>query len=361
MPNPLAPELEFDTTTVQLLSEANLALGQLAGLGQMLPNPHMLIGPFLRREAVLSSRIEGTLATEEELLLFEASPSKEPKTPDVREVANYVKALEYGLARIKELPVCLRLIREIHARLLEGVRGAERRPGEFRQIQNYIGQRGQPIEQAHFIPPPVPEMNQALEDFERFLNAPNELPFLVQLALIHYQFEAIHPFVDGNGRIGRLLILLLMCERGPLPKPLLYLSAYFEQNRDAYADHLLRVSQAGAWSEWIRFFLKGIAEQSRDAVHRSQQLLDLWKEYRRKMQTVRASALGLQLVDELFSTPAFTIARAAKILDVTFLSARHNIEKLVNAGILKEATGRKRNRVYIAPEILNILAPRRNQ
>ncbi len=356
VPDPLPPKLELDAKTVLLLSEAHEALGQLAGVGQMLPNPHLLIGPFLRREAVLSSRIEGTITTAEELLVFEASPSEEPTTPDVREVANYVKALERGLTRLKELPVCLRLIRETHAQLLEGVRGEARRPGEFRESQNFIGQRGQPVEEARFVPPPVPEMNKALDAFERFLHTPTELPFLIQLALIHYQFETIHPFMDGNGRIGRLLIPLLLCERGNLPQPLLYLSGYFEQNRDAYSDRLLRVSQTGAWSEWVQFFLQGVNDQSKDAVRRSTRLLNLWQQYRDKMQAARSSALLLQLVDELFAFPAVTITYAQRQLGVTYRSAQLNVQKLVDAGILKEQTGRKRKRIFTAPEIVAIIA-----
>lgn len=355
VPSPLPPQFNFETSTVELLSDASMTIGELRGIGQRLPNPHMLIGPFLRHEAVVSSRIEGTIATEQELLLFEASPREQPAKPDVKEVANYVRALEYGLDRLKELPVSLRLIREIHAKLMEGVRGAERRPGEFRDTQNYIGQPGQSITEARYVPPPVPEMQKTLQEFESFLHTRSELPALVQLALIHYQFEAIHPFRDGNGRIGRLLISFLLCERGLLPKPLLYLSAYFERNRDAYVDGLLRVSQKGAWKEWIEFFLRGVAEQSRDAIARSQDLLGLWEEYRQALQTARASALLLQLVDSLFANPAITVPRAKELLKVTYPSAQQKIETLVSAGILREVTGRKRNRVYLAPKILSII------
>lgn len=358
VPNTLPPKLEIDWQTAQLLADAARALGELAGVGKKLPNPHLLIGPFLRREAVLSSRIEGTYATAEELLLFEAIPTKEPPRDEIREVANYVKALEFGLARLKELPVCLRLMREIHEVLITGVRGHDRRPGEFRNRQNYIGNPGQGINDARFVPPPVEDMHQALLDFEKFIHAPTELPFLIQLTLIHYQIETIHPFIDGNGRVGRLLIPLFLCERGYLPQPLLYLSAYFERNRSGYVDHLLRVSQAGAWLDWIAFFLKGVVEQSRDAIARSQRLLDLWQEYRRRMQTARASALLLRLIDQLFAFPALTISHAQKELNVTYPSAKKNMLKLVEAGVLREASGRQRNRVYIAPEVISIIETR---
>ncbi len=355
VPAPLPPQLELNSETVCQLSEADGALGELAGVGRMLPNPHLLINPFLRREAVLSSRLEGTIATAEELLLFEVLPSQEPKRPDIREVYNYVAALEYGLELLKELPVCLRLMRLVHGRLLEGVRGEDRRPGEFRQKQNFIAQPGKVLQQARFVPPPVDRMTQALDELESFINTETKLPFLVWLALIHYQFEAIHPFIDGNGRVGRLLIPVLLYERKRLPQPLLYLSAYFERNRDAYIQHLFGVSQTGAWSEWIRFFLQGVAEQSRDAVRRSQRLLDLWREYRTKMQTARASALLLRVVDDLFANPATTIAHSGQRLGVTYRSAQLNIQKLVRAGILSEKSGHKRNRLYIAPEIVSII------
>lgn len=357
VPDPLPPRIDgFGRTTVQLLAEAERRLGELAGVGRTLPNPHLLIGPFLRREAVLSSRIEGTYATAEQLLLYEALPREEPATPDVREVGNYVKALEYGLARLKSLPVSLRLIREIHGVLLQGVRGQEYTPGEFRRRQNYIGHRGQPIQDARFVPPPVTEMEKCLDQFERFLHSGSDLPFLLQLALIHYQFEAIHPFLDGNGRLGRLLISLLMSERGVLPQPLLYLSAFFEHNRDAYMDHLLAVSQRGAWIDWIHFLLRGVAEQAADATRRSQRLLDLRQQYRDRLQaTPRTSALALRLVDEIFAFPALTARKARDVLQVTTVSAQRNINKLVKAGILAERTGRARNRVYVASEILSTI------
>jgi Fic family protein len=355
VPAPLPPPLIFSDRLVAHLSEADQALGQLAGVGRMLSNPHLLIRPFLRKEAVLSSQIEGTVARLEDLLLYEANPSQEQEVPDVREVANYVAALEYGLDRLQTLPVCLRLLREMHERLMQNVRGEDRRPGEFRQCQNLIGRQGQSPVEARFVPPPVTEMQTCVSELERFLGNPPSLPVLIQLALIHYQFEAIHPFMDGNGRTGRLLISLLLCERACLPKPLLSLSAYFERHRDAYMDHMLRVSQQGQWEEWLCFFLRGVAEQARDAVQRSQRLLDLWRDYRQKMQTARAPALLLQLVDALFEQIAITIPQAAKLLKVTPRSAQQNIEKLENAGVLHEVTGKARNRIYLALEIVAAL------
>ena len=357
VPNPLPPTLTLDISTINRLSAAERALGELNGIGQMLPNPHLLIGPFVRREAVLSSRIEGTVTTLQQLLLLEAAPSPQSPNPDAQEVINYVHAMEHGLARLDTLPVCLRLIREIHARLLRGVRGEVNKPGQFREIQNFIGRRGfRPrLSEAVYVPPPVVEMNPALHGFETFLHTPTDIPFLVQLALIHYQFEAIHPFEDGNGRVGRLLIALLLCERNYLSRPLLYLSAFLERYRREYMDCLLRVSQEGAWTDWINFFLEGIAEQSRDAVHRSRQLLALWQDYRDRMQTARASALTLQLIDLLFAAPAVTASYVQRQLEISQPGARYTIDRLQQAGILQEATGQRRNRVYIAPELFALL------
>ena len=353
VPNALPPQFNIGTATISRLSQADFALGQLRGIGQTLPNAQLLIAPFLRREAVLSSRIEGTIASLDQLILFEVEPSRESQNSDVGEVANYVSAMEYGLRRLEELPVSLRLIRELHGKLLTGVRGQDRRPGEFRQTQNAIAQQGRPLEEARYIPPPVAQMNQALSDFELFLHEPTELPILIQLALIHYQFEAIHPFLDGNGRIGRLLLSLLLCEKGYLTEPILYLSGFLEKHRDRYIDSLIRVSKFGDWAGWVDFFLEGVAEQSQDAIERSRLLLDLRQQYREKAQTARASALPLQLIDELFHIPALTITMARGLLDVTHVSAQRSVERLVDLGILEEVTGQQRNRLYLAREILS--------
>src|SRR5215211_3434278 len=247
VPNPLPPPLEFPIPLVNLLSDADRGLGELAGVGRMLPNPHLFIQPFLRREAVLSSRIEGTIASLQDLLVFEETNAPARETGDVREVYNYVSALEYALQRLSTLPVSLRLIREAHAILMRDVRGGDEHAVEFRRMQNFIGRRGYGIDAAIYVPPPVSELNDALYAFERFITSKQELPILIQLALIHYQFEAIHPFVDGNGRIGRLLIPLLLCEREFLPQPLLYMSDYLERNRAEYFRRLLDVSLQGAW------------------------------------------------------------------------------------------------------------------
>ena len=269
-PAPLPPDaraLGLDFRLACQLSEADQSLGELAGVGRRLPNPHLLIRPFIRREAVLSSRIEGTMTRLDQLFLFEAEPEHVSHPSDVAEVANYVRALEHGLELLKNgLPLCLRVLREVHGKLLEGVRGGQKAPGDFRRCDVMIGRQNQAYHQARFVPPMHTALAPLLREFEKFLNAPGELPVIVQLALAHYQFEAIHPFMDGNGRVGRLLITLMLCERGTLPQPLLYLSAFFEHHEQEYKDRMLEVSRRGAWNDWITFFARGVTEQARDAV-----------------------------------------------------------------------------------------------
>jgi Fic family protein len=337
------------------ISTADRALSELAGLARTLPNPHLLISPFIRREAVLSSRIEGTQASLSDLFFFEASPTAERHVRDVQEVANYVGALEYGLSRLADLPLSTRLFHEIHERLMAGVRGEHLTPGEFRRTQNWIGPPGCKLTEATFVPPPVHEMNTAISELQRFLHSSSSLPLLVWLALIHYQFEAIHPFLDGNGRMGRLLLTLLLCSENLLPQPLLFLSAYLERYRTEYYQGLLGVSQHGRWIEWITFFLRGVVTQSRDALRRAALLLDLQNEYRQRLLAQRSTALTQQLMESLFSHPALTVAQAVKHLGTTTRTAQIIIEKLVNLGILREATGKPRNRVFVASNIIQII------
>ncbi len=272
------------------------------------------------------------------------------------DVANYVTALEDGLERLATLPVSLRLIRELHERLLQRVRGGDATPGSFRTSQNWIGRPGCPLNDAEFVPPPVPEMLEALDHFEKYLHADDEEnALLVRLALIHYQFETIHPFLDGNGRIGRLLITLLLVNWNLLPSPLLYLSAYFERQREQYYAHLRSVSQRGAWREWILFFLQGVAEQSRDATARAKRLQDLQAEWRSRLTKDRASARALLLVDKLFEAPIVTIPQAQRLLGVPYLGAQHAVERLVDAGILRQVGDVRHARSFVAEEILNVL------
>lgn len=354
VPPPLPPRIQYSSELVAALSSADRNLGLLAGAGEWLPNPHLLIRPFMRREAVLSSRIEGTQASVADLVLYEAAPQA-AAPPDVQEVANYVRALELGVREDRPLPVSLRLIRDLHRELMTGVRGAHLTPGEFRTSQNWIGAPGCTLTEARFVPPPPGELWSALDVFEKYLHVENELPPLIRLALIHYQFEAIHPFLDGNGRVGRLLISLLLHEWKLLPQPLLYFSAYFERNRASYYDLLLGVSREGKWESWISFFLSGVAEQSVDVIERARQLFALRERYRSILHGARASALPLKLVDHLFERPAITVTQARHLLKVSPRAARLNVAKLEEAGIVQEVTGRPRNRVFVAAEILDLL------
>jgi Fic family protein len=355
VPNNLPPFVEIDWGLAAEISAADRRLGELAGAACTLPNPHLLIGPFTRREAVLSSKIEGTQASLSDLLSFEALGPGSDEKSDVQEVANYVSALEYGLSRIKDLPVSLRLIREVHERLMRGVRGQSRNAGEFRTIQNWIGPPGCQIGAATYVPPPVPAMKDALDAFERYIHQPPTLPPLVRMAMLHYQFEAIHPFLDGNGRVGRLLITLMLVSEKIVPQPLLYLSAFFERYRSDYYGLLLNVSLRGEWTQWIKFFLRGVTTQAEDALVRASKLQQLSAEYRTRLQEKRQSANLLKVADSLFVRPVITAQAVASLLRVTQKSAQDIIEKLIEAGILLEITGRKRGRVYLAQRIFSVM------
>lgn len=358
VPPDLPPALEPSWELLGAVTAAERALSELVGIARTLPNPHLLIGSFVRKEAVLSSKIEGTQASFSDLVFFEAGGMVFSPLADVQEVANYINALNHGLARRAEIPVCLRLIREIHAVLMQGVRGQNLAPGEFRRSQVFIGSTGGRIEDATYVPPPPgQELDRALGAFEEFLHKGSPLPELVRLALAHYQFEAIHPFMDGNGRIGRLLLTLLLCDWGLLNQPLLYLSAYFERHRQEYYRLLLEVSQHEAWEPWVLFFLRGVAEQSLDGVARAHKLQDLWRGYRERLQTAGASGRALKLVDSLFARPVLTIPQAEQELDLTYRGAQLVVNKLADQGVLEEVPEeyRGRTRLYWAPGIVEIM------
>ena len=363
MPNSLPPKLEFDHELVRLLSDADRAVGELAGLGRNVTNPRLLISPLMRREAVLSSAIEGTQTQIAGLYAYEARQlplpgvGVKPLEEDAAEVLNYVRALEFGIERVKTLPVSLRLIRELHQKLMTGVRGDAATPGEFRTSQNWIGGAGRTLNQASHVPPPPSEMMRALGDLEIYLHATDDpYPPLAPLAFVHYQFETIHPFLDGNGRIGRLLLALLLVEWGLLPLPLLYLSAYFERDRNTYYAGLSAISHAGAWRDWLAYFLAGVREQSQDAVLRLRQLIELRETWRRQLSKSKASASALRLVDELFTTPIITIPEATRRLEpMTARGARKVVQKLMAAGILVPEPDAVYDVSYSAPEILAIL------
>lgn len=353
IPAPLPPALRWTRELVATLSEADRLVGRLAGEGGRLPNPHLLIRPFLSREAVLSSKIEGTQATLGELLASEAGMSVNRSPAELREVANYVVALEYGIERLKKLPLSLRLVRECHAKLMTDVRGGYATPGEFRRSQNWIGRPGSTPLTASFVPPPPAEMVDCLGEWETFLHELG-LPPLIQAGLIHCQFEAIHPFLDGNGRIGRLLNTLFLIERGILPAPLLCLSAFFEATRADYYAGLRRVTETGAWEGWLTYFCNGIAQQAEDALSRAERINRLREQWQAKLAGTATKA-AVQLLNVLMSNPFVTANQAMKKLAVSYPTAQRAIDRLLAKGILVKVAGEKRNRAYCAKTILAIL------
>lgn len=353
LPNPLPPSINWDLNLVNALSKADMLLGRLAGEGGKLPNPHILIRPFVTREAVLSSRIEGTQATLGEVLADHAGAPVEIRPDDLREVNNYIVALQHGIKRLKNFPLSLRLLREVHGKLMAGVRGNQATPGEFRKSQNWIGAAGCTLAQATYIPPCPENLMECLGELENFLYD-TTLPPLVQIALIHYQFEAIHPFLDGNGRVGRLLIILFLVEKGILPTPLLYLSAFFEATRNEYYDKLFAVTTNGAWNGWILYFLNGVALQAEDALSRTSQINTLLETWRKETITL-SSPLPSQLIDLLAMNPFLTVKQTAEALQVSYNTMQRATDKLEALGIVQEISGGKRKRVYCAKKILHIL------
>ncbi|HEX5012075.1 MAG TPA: Fic family protein [Planctomycetota bacterium] len=353
MPFPLPPQIGWSPGLLLQLSRADRAIGRLAGEGSDLPNPHILLRPFIRREAVLSSKIEGTQATLGELLAVEAGAHVDRSPEDLHEVANYVVALEHGIRLLKKLPLSLRLVRGVHAKLMHGVRGDSATPGEFRRSQNWIGTSRSTPATAKYVPPPADALADTLGAWEKFLHD-RSLPPLVQAALLHSQFEAIHPFLDGNGRVGRLLITLFLIERDVLPSPLLYLSAYFEATRQTYYDRLLGVTEAGEWEAWIEYFLAGVEKQSDDALRRTAEINDVLRGWRRQVVRV-GSTVAPQAIDLLAENPFWTARGIAKRLGVAFTTAQRVLERLESLGIVDETTSAKRDRVYCARRILRIL------
>lgn len=352
VPAKLPPALRYDAPLVLLLSRADAALSELSGIGRHLPNPHLLIAPYVRREAVLSSRIEGTRATISDLLLQEAAAQPEANPTDVREVRNYIGALEHGMARLHDLPLSLRLVRELHGLLMEGVRGEHATPGEFRRTQNWIGASDDTLDSASYVPPPPVEMLDLLGDWESFLHRRDLMPDLVQCAIMHEQFEAIHPVIDGNGRIGRLLITLFLLERERLSQPLLYLSGYIEAHRQEYYDLLQRTRTDGDWYSWTRFFLQGVYETATSAIAQSRRMMDLRESFRLDLQR---QGKALELIDHLFINPYITIAYAAQLLGTSNETARKAMGTLQASGVVREVTGRSWGRLYLADAILEAI------
>lgn len=358
VPFTLPPELPLDWPLANLLTEAGQAIAGLSGAGQLLPNPHLLIRPYLRREAILSSRIEDTHAGLDELILYEKTATEEERTPDVREVHNYIAALEAGLQRLRELPVSTRLILELHHLLMSNVRGgdASKTPGAYRRSQNWIGPPGCTLAEATFVPPPPEEIGPAMAAWERFLHAEVAIPDLIKAALLHYQFEAIHPFLDGNGRIGRLLVTLYLCDRGLLSQPLLYLSGFFDETRSDYYRLLLEVSTQGNWRGWVEYFLRGVRQQAERARRDTQHILDRREHYQGVLRTgKRVPREAHRMLDQIFASPILGISSYAREVGESYYNVQRAVNFWVRAGLLREFTGRRRNRLYLARELRDLM------
>jgi len=353
VPDPLPPRLEWTPALMRSISEADRLIGWLAGEGRRLPNPHLLMRPFLAREAVLSSRIEGTQATLGEVLAADAGAAVGRSPDEIRDVANYVAALDHGIERLQTLSLSLGLILEIHGRLMQGSGNGLARPGEFRSTQNWIGSPGCSLADASYIPPPPEMLMECLGDLETFLQD-TTLPPLAQIALAHYQFEAIHPFIDGNGRVGRLLITLFLVERGVLPTPLLYLSAFFEATRTHYYERLRRVSTEGDWESWLLYFFNGVARQAEDALDRAETINDLMTRWRQEVGQI-SSKVAPAVLERLAANPYITAKKLSTDLNIAFTTAQRTIDKMTALGILREMRQAKRDRVYCAQGILDIL------
>lgn len=346
-PLPPKPAIKMDAELTRLLSKADRSLGRLDGATSILPNPDLFVAMYVRQEAVLSSQIEGTQSTLEDVLQYEIDAKGQERPKDVEEVVNYVNALQYGLERLQELPLCLRLIREIHAKLLDGVRGSDRTPGEFRTSQNWIGSQGCTLATATFVPPPVSEMHEALNNLEKFLHDSDFFPTLIICGLAHAQFETIHPFLDGNGRVGRLLITFLLCQREILQKPLLYLSHYLKFHRAEYYDRLMAVRTDGNWEGWLKFFLKGIFEVSESATTTARAILNLREQHRELIgKEINNSGYGLRLLDLLFEKPIINIPLVEEYLECSYGTANKTVKQLEKLKLLNEITGWQRNRLY---------------
>lgn len=350
IPNPLPRDLPLSPRLVLLLDNASRAVATLAGVGETVPNPHMLAQPFIRREAVLSSRIEGTLASLSDVLAYEASGRKQ-SSGDVEEVRNYVVALEYGIERLESLPISFRLVNELHERLMTGVRGENKMPGHFRTTQVWIGAPGSHIQEARFIPPPPDRLRDLFFEWESFVNESYNLPPLVRCALMHYQIETIHPYLDGNGRIGRLLITLFLCASGALTTPLLYLSAYFERDRQRYYDELLNVSVTGDWERWLSYFLDGVYRESRDVLERIRRVRSLQEEWRELLLNRGEPSSGLRLLEDLFVHPVTTAPRVSQLLEISDPGARRVLDRLIDAGIVSRI-GSSRPSLYVAQRLI---------
>lgn len=347
-PLPPSPAVRIEGELQTLLSTADRALGRLDGSIQTLPHPDLFVFMYVRKEAVLSSQIEGTQSSLQDLLAAEARILSPERPRDVDEVINYVNAMNHGLKRLESLPISVRLFREIHVKLMHGVRGSRLAPGELRVSQNWIGPGGCTLNEATYVPLPPAEVPQALSDLEHFLHQDTVLPLLIKIGFAHAQFETIHPFLDGNGRIGRLLITFLLCERKVLDKPVLYLSDYFKRHRQQYYELLQAVRDTGDWESWLAFFLRGIAEVSNQAAETARRILLLREEHRMRItdHLGRAAGNGHKVLERLYRQPIVSVADVRRITGTTNSAANQFVRKFVEQGILTEITGQKRNRRF---------------
>jgi len=348
----------MDEEMITLLSDADRALGRLDGSIQTLPDPELFVFMYVRKEAVLSSQIEGTQSSLNDVLEAEAAISDPDRPRDVAEVLNYVDAMNRGLDRLDEIPVSTRLLREIHERLLRGVRGADLSPGELRTSQNWIGPGGATLNEATYVPPPPHELGNAMTQFERFLHDDGPMPALVKIGLAHAQFETIHPFLDGNGRVGRLLITFLLCEKGSLMTPVLYISHYFKRHRDEYYRLLQSVRDTGDWESWLKFFLTGMAEVSREATETARTIVALREEHRARIvdQFGRTAGNALQVLERLYARPFISVNEIAELTNVSYPAASSLTTKFVKHGLLTEITGQARNRRFRYTAYVDIFA-----
>lgn len=348
LPLPPKPALQLDDETQALLSQADRALGRLDGSIQTLPNPSLFVFMYVRKEAVLSSQIEGTQSSLNDILEAEVQIYNADRPRDVSEVLNYVNAMNFGLGRLKDLPVSVRLIREIHERLLKGVRGANRQPGELRTTQNWIGPSGCTLNEATFVPPPPHELAAALGEWENFVHDGTPMPILIKIGLAHAQFETIHPFLDGNGRVGRLLIAFLLCEKQILQKPVLYISHYFKRHRQRYYELLQNIRDQGDWESWTKFFLKGIADVSNEATETARRIVELREQHRSLITAEfgRVAANALTVLESLYTSPIISVNNIMELTGVSFPAANQLMRKFEAHGLLMEATGQARNRRF---------------
>ncbi len=359
IPNPLPPEppINFDDELQSLLSKADRTLARLDGITTVLPNPDLFIAMYVKKEALLSSQIEGTQASLEGILEFEADLPPKEDINEVKEVINYVKAMNYGIERLKELPMSLRLIKEIHKILLEGTRGAHRDPGEFRRSQNWIGPPGASLNEAIYIPPPPDMVLSTMGELEKFLHSKDNIPPLVRIALIHAQFETIHPFIDGNGRVGRLLITFYLFWKGILARPLLYLSFYLKKNKADYYDTLMKLRLEGAYENWLKFFLNGVSETSEESANTAREIIKLKDDLITKIyENSISSVYAVKLIDLLFLTPLISVKDAYKRLKISNQAANELFKRFESIGILKEITGKRRYKRYIFKSYVDIIA-----